>query len=38
LREKALLLGSRLYEEKPQAFASRFGKYWRDWRTEKTAA
>jgi CHAD domain-containing protein len=38
LREKALLLGSRLYEEKPQAFVSRFGQYWRDWRAEKTAA
>jgi CHAD domain-containing protein len=38
LREKALLLGSRLYEEKPRAFARRFAQYWRDWRAEPVAA
>ena len=38
LREKAMLLGARLYEEKPHAFVSRFGKYWRDWHAEKSAA
>jgi CHAD domain-containing protein len=38
LREKSLLLGSRLYDEKPRVFADRFGRYWRDWQAEKTAA
>jgi CHAD domain-containing protein len=32
LRDKAFVLGHRLYEEKPGVFESRFGKYWRDWR------
>jgi CHAD domain-containing protein len=35
LREKAFLLGERLYEEKPKAFAARFGDYWNQWRREK---
>jgi CHAD domain-containing protein len=38
LREKSLLLGSRLYDEKPRALAHRFGRYWRDWQAEKSAA
>jgi len=38
LREKSLLLGARLYDEKPRAFADRFGRYWRDWQAEKSAA
>ena len=38
LREKAMLLGARLYEEKPKAFAKRFAQYWRDWRAEPAAA
>jgi CHAD domain-containing protein len=38
LREKSLLLGARLYMEKPRPFADRFAKYWRDWRAEKSAA
>lgn len=38
LREKSLLLGARLYQEKPRLFADRFGQYWRDWRAEKSAA
>jgi hypothetical protein len=29
LREKAIYLGSRLYEEKPKTFAARFGQYWK---------
>ncbi len=29
LREKAIYLGLRLYEEKPKAFAARFGQYWK---------
>jgi CHAD domain-containing protein len=32
LREKALVLGSRLYQEKPKAFAGRFATYWEEWR------
>ncbi|HEU4625323.1 MAG TPA: CHAD domain-containing protein [Steroidobacteraceae bacterium] len=38
LREKALLLGSRLYQEKPRVFADRISEYWRNWRDEKSAA
>jgi CHAD domain-containing protein len=38
LREKSLLLGSRLYQERPRVFADRFGQYWRNWRDEKSAA
>jgi len=38
LREKSLLLGARLYGEKPRVFADRFATYWRDWRAEKSAA
>ena len=29
LREKAIYLGLRLYEERPKIFAARFGKYWK---------
>ena len=38
LREKALFLGSRLYEEKPKAFAQRFQQYWKEWRDEQIPA
>ncbi|HVY82083.1 MAG TPA: CHAD domain-containing protein [Steroidobacteraceae bacterium] len=38
LREKSLLLGSRLYQEKPRVFADRISDYWRNWRDEKSAA
>jgi CHAD domain-containing protein len=38
LREKSLLLGARLYQDKPRLFAARFAGYWRDWRAEKSAA
>jgi CHAD domain-containing protein len=38
LREKSLLVGARLYEEKPWRFADRFADYWRNWRAEKGAA
>ena len=31
LLDKAIILGKRLYEDRPQEFASRFGQYWRDW-------
>jgi CHAD domain-containing protein len=31
LRDKAVVLGRRLYEERPAAFAARLGQYWRDW-------
>jgi CHAD domain-containing protein len=37
LREESLLLGSRVYEEKPKAFARRFCRYWEDWRHETGA-
>jgi CHAD domain-containing protein len=32
LRKKAMLLGARLFEEKPKHFVARFGQYWRQWR------
>lgn len=32
LQKKAIQLGARIYEEKPQRFASRIGSYWRVWR------
>lgn len=38
LREKATFLGARVYEEKPKAFARRFGEYWKEWHEERTAA
>ncbi len=34
LQGKAVVLGRRIYEEKPKAFAVRFGKYWRDWQSQ----
>jgi len=35
LRDKAMVLGRRLYEEKPSAFEARFGQYWRDWQRKR---
>lgn len=35
LRDKAMVLGRRLYEEKPVAFEERFGQYWRDWQRRR---
>ena len=35
LRDKAIVLGRRLYQEKPAAFAARFGQYWRDWQRRR---
>jgi CHAD domain-containing protein len=35
LRDKAMVLGQRLYEEKPTVFAARFGQYWRDWQRRR---
>jgi CHAD domain-containing protein len=37
LRGKAFVLGHRIYEESPKAFAARFGKYWQDWRAQPVA-
>jgi CHAD domain-containing protein len=34
LRQKALSLGLRLYEERPKAFAERFAHYWAEWAHE----
>ena len=34
LQDKAVLLGRRIYEEKPKAFAARFGKYWQEWKSQ----
>lgn len=31
LQEKAFLLGSRIYAEKPRDFAARFERYWKGW-------
>jgi CHAD domain-containing protein len=35
LRDKAIVLGRRLYQEKPAAFEARFARYWRDWRRRR---
>ena len=35
LRDKAVVLGRRLYEEKPSAFEARFGGYWHDWQRRR---
>ncbi len=35
LREKALLAGDRIYDEKPAEFAARFNRYWQRWQKEK---
>jgi len=32
LQSRALVLGARVYKEKPAEFAERFGKYWHAWR------
>ena len=34
LRDKAFVLGRRIYEEAPKEFAVRFKKYWRDWKSQ----
>ncbi|HTT03588.1 MAG TPA: CHAD domain-containing protein [Steroidobacteraceae bacterium] len=31
LEDKAVVLGERIFEEKPQAFAARLGQYWSGW-------
>jgi CHAD domain-containing protein len=38
LRERATYVGLRLYEEKPKAFAARFGQYWKVSCNERTNA
>jgi CHAD domain-containing protein len=38
LHEEALLLGRRLYAEKPGAFSRRLHRYWKAWRREARAA
>ncbi len=38
LRQKAMYLGLRLYEEKPGIFAARFGQYWKVAYAQRTAA
>jgi CHAD domain-containing protein len=35
LRDKAMVLGRRLYEETPADFEVRFAQYWRDWRRHR---
>jgi CHAD domain-containing protein len=35
LRDKAMVLGRRLFEETPADFAARFGQYWREWRRRR---
>lgn len=35
LRDKAMVLGRRIFEETPADFAARFGQYWRDWRRKR---
>ncbi len=34
-RDKAMVLGRRLYQEKPAAFKARFAQYWRDWQRRR---
>ena len=35
LRDKAIVLGRRLYQEKPVTFEARFAQYWRDWQRRR---
>ena len=35
LRDKAMVLGRRLFKEKPSALEARFGQYWRDWQRKR---
>jgi CHAD domain-containing protein len=35
LQDKAIVLGERLYEEKPADFSARFGLYWSEWHHER---
>lgn len=35
LRDKAMVLGHRLFEESPGKFEARFAQYWRDWRRNR---
>jgi CHAD domain-containing protein len=35
LRDKAIVLGRRLYQEKPAAIEARFSQYWRDWQRRR---
>ena len=35
LQEEARVLGLRIYADKPRAFTSRTGAYWRAWRAER---
>jgi len=35
LRDKAMVLGRRLFEETPADFEARFGQYWRDWHRKR---
>ena len=35
LRDKAFVLGRRVYEKKPRVLAARFRKYWRDWHRKR---
>jgi hypothetical protein len=38
LQKKAIVLGHRLYEEKPGAFATRFQGYWDNWQASSPNA
>ena len=38
LRDKAFVLGRRIYEEKPRQFAARFAEYWREWKSRPAAS
>ncbi len=35
LRDKAIVLGRRLYQEKPATLEARFAQYWRDWQRRR---
>lgn len=35
LRDKAMVLGRRLYQEKPAVFEARFAQYWSDWQRRR---
>lgn len=37
LQAKALVLGRRIYDEKPGTFAARYGRYWKRWKRETSA-
>jgi hypothetical protein len=36
LQQKALVLGARIYHDKPSDFAAQFARNWRDWQSTQS--